>query len=213
MNPYLYTGRDYDPETGLRYYRARYYDPTEGRFLSEDALRFASDSNFYRYANNSPTVLEDPFGLAAAPALPLPRPAPAPGPTVISLEPAAIGYLFYYDMKLGIELTRTVLAINRENDSYAKELQTIGALNQFLLKRADERECEYQAYKKRCSEPTPLGLGPCEARMWELQRNMDCRDMRYVWDKKYQNGRHANDLLQLSNAIKKAQDWINRKCK
>lgn len=37
-NPFRYTGRDFDSETGLYYYRARYYDPTTGRFLSEDPL-------------------------------------------------------------------------------------------------------------------------------------------------------------------------------
>ena len=35
-NPFQYTGRDFDSETGLRYYRARYYDQNVGRFLSED---------------------------------------------------------------------------------------------------------------------------------------------------------------------------------
>jgi RHS repeat-associated protein len=32
-NPYMFTGREYDTETDLYYYRARYYSPTIGRFL------------------------------------------------------------------------------------------------------------------------------------------------------------------------------------
>ena len=40
LNPFQYTGRDFDAETGLRYYRARYYDPAVGHFLSEDPIRF-----------------------------------------------------------------------------------------------------------------------------------------------------------------------------
>jgi RHS repeat-associated protein len=35
-NPFRYTGREFDSEDGLYYYRARYYDPTSGRFLNED---------------------------------------------------------------------------------------------------------------------------------------------------------------------------------
>jgi len=38
-NPYTYTGREFDPETGLYYYRARYYEPVIGRFLQPDPLR------------------------------------------------------------------------------------------------------------------------------------------------------------------------------
>ena len=62
-NPFQYTGRDYDPETGLQYYRARYYDPSLGHFISEDPVRFAAGSDFYIYAQNQPTNMFDPTGL------------------------------------------------------------------------------------------------------------------------------------------------------
>ena len=39
--PYTYTGREFDSESGLYYYRARYYDPATGRFLQEDPILFA----------------------------------------------------------------------------------------------------------------------------------------------------------------------------
>jgi RHS repeat-associated protein len=62
-NPYAYTGREYD-DTDLYYYRARYYDPTIGRFLSEDPIGFWSgDYNFYRYVQNDPVNFVDPYGL------------------------------------------------------------------------------------------------------------------------------------------------------
>ena len=58
-----YTSRERDEVTGLMYYRARYYDPAVGRFLSEDPLGFdAGDANFYRYVFNSPTNYTDPSG-------------------------------------------------------------------------------------------------------------------------------------------------------
>jgi RHS repeat-associated protein len=64
-NSFRYTGREFDTETGLYYYRARYYDPSAGRFLSEDPIRYAGGSpNFYHYVFNGPLNLIDPTGLA-----------------------------------------------------------------------------------------------------------------------------------------------------
>ena len=65
-NPFQYTARESDTETGLYYYRARYYDPTIGRFVSEDPVAFDGGGNFYRYVNNSPVGLADPLGLSSA---------------------------------------------------------------------------------------------------------------------------------------------------
>jgi RHS repeat-associated protein len=57
-NPFQYTARESDTETGLYYYRARYYDQNVGRFISEDPARLSGDGpNFYAYAQNRPTLL------------------------------------------------------------------------------------------------------------------------------------------------------------
>ncbi|MBU1406366.1 MAG: hypothetical protein KKE82_02685 [Proteobacteria bacterium] len=62
--PYGYTGREWDKETGLYYYRARYYDPKGGRFISKDPIGFAGgDVNLYRYVQNNPVSNIDPSGL------------------------------------------------------------------------------------------------------------------------------------------------------
>ena len=61
-NSFQYTGRESDPETGLYYYRARYYDPAAGRFLGEDSIGFDGGINFYNYVDNDPTDYEDPLG-------------------------------------------------------------------------------------------------------------------------------------------------------
>jgi RHS repeat-associated protein len=62
-NAFQYTGRENDGN-GLYSYRARYYSPAFGRFISEDPIGFAgSGPNFYAYAGNSPMNLVDPLGL------------------------------------------------------------------------------------------------------------------------------------------------------
>jgi len=63
VNPFRYTARESDAETGLYYYRARYYDQSAGRFLSEDPVRFRGGVNFYAYTENNPTNFADPEGL------------------------------------------------------------------------------------------------------------------------------------------------------
>lgn len=92
--PYTFTARERDKEIGLYYYRARYYDPEIGRFISEDpiintpkqrGLRIRACSqdkrnkllslfqnnpqriNFYVYVANNTINLVDPFGLIDIP--------------------------------------------------------------------------------------------------------------------------------------------------
>lgn len=64
---YAYTGREWDPETALYYYRARYYDPRVGRFLSEDPIGFSAGPNLYLYTRNNPVTFSDPSGLLRCP--------------------------------------------------------------------------------------------------------------------------------------------------
>jgi len=80
-NPWLYTGRYLDSESGLYYYRNRYYDPRVGRFISRDPSLILSglasvipyllpqqlgnpqELNKYLYCINNPVNLRDPWGL------------------------------------------------------------------------------------------------------------------------------------------------------
>ncbi len=65
--PLEYTGRENDGPTGLYYYRARYYSPQLGRFISEDPIGLrGSGTNFYAYARGAPTRLRDPTGMVSA---------------------------------------------------------------------------------------------------------------------------------------------------
>lgn len=64
-NPFTYTAREsgQSAEAGLMFYRARYLQPSIGRFISEDPMGFKAGPNFYRYVFNTPIKLNDPLGL------------------------------------------------------------------------------------------------------------------------------------------------------
>lgn len=58
VNDILFTSREFNPATGLGYFRARFYEPRLGRFVGEDPLAPFQ----YRYTNNNPMIFVDPSG-------------------------------------------------------------------------------------------------------------------------------------------------------
>ncbi|MCH9651395.1 MAG: hypothetical protein K0U98_24425 [Deltaproteobacteria bacterium] len=69
FNPFGFTGHERDDETGLYYFKARFYDPETGRFLTEDPAEGDVDTppslHKYLYAHANPTVMVDPDGRVA----------------------------------------------------------------------------------------------------------------------------------------------------
>jgi RHS repeat-associated protein len=66
LTRYLYTGRELDAESGLYYFRNRYYDLQLGRFIQQDPIGFLGDGpNLYSYVTNNPVEYVDPLGLFA----------------------------------------------------------------------------------------------------------------------------------------------------
>ena len=62
-NIFGFTGREFDAESDLYYYRARYYDPNSGRFLTADPIGFdGGDPNLYGYVLQDPVNFVDPDG-------------------------------------------------------------------------------------------------------------------------------------------------------
>jgi RHS repeat-associated protein len=63
LTRYQYTGRERDVITGLTYYRARWYDHSQDRFITEDPVGIINSSNLYQYVDNTPINKIDPPGL------------------------------------------------------------------------------------------------------------------------------------------------------
>jgi RHS repeat-associated protein len=64
QNPYLFQSQRLDAETGLYYFKNRYYDPIHGRFISRDPAGMTDGPNLYAFVNNNPINFVDPLGLA-----------------------------------------------------------------------------------------------------------------------------------------------------
>jgi RHS repeat-associated protein len=80
-----FTGREPD-NTGFIYYRARYYDPTAGRFMQRDPLGFSDGINPYAYVGNSPANFTDPLGLSKNAQSPLVQASAFPGNNIRQLN-------------------------------------------------------------------------------------------------------------------------------
>ena len=58
-----FTGKEYDSDTELYYYNARWYDPDLGRFISEDPAADPNNPNLYSYCGNNGITRTDPTGM------------------------------------------------------------------------------------------------------------------------------------------------------
>jgi RHS repeat-associated protein len=65
-NPFFFTGARYDQTTSLHSFRARWYSPGLGRFITADPIGILGGSNRYAYAGNAPSIYTDPVGLSFA---------------------------------------------------------------------------------------------------------------------------------------------------
>jgi RHS repeat-associated protein len=66
-NAYTYTGRQLDAETGLYYYRARFFAPQLGRFCGRDPIEYRDGHNLVAYAHGRPSTMVDPRGTKCTP--------------------------------------------------------------------------------------------------------------------------------------------------
>lgn len=84
-NVYAFTGRRLDSESGLYFYRKRYYHAGLGRFMQNDPLEYIDGMNMYEYVKSSPTHWTDPLGLAVV-NLRMSCNGPWPGPKTLNIR-------------------------------------------------------------------------------------------------------------------------------
>ena len=97
VQPFRFTAREWDAETGRYYLRARNLDPILKSFTSEDPIRFASgDVNWYRYVGNDPINFVDPLGLFL-----IVYPANNPGKNLPGRPTTSRQYAYAIDSKTG----------------------------------------------------------------------------------------------------------------
>lgn len=125
---FAYTGREQDAE-GLYYYRARYYLPTMGRFVSEDPIGLGGGLNFYSYVGSDPITWIDPLGLFES------------SPWLRALVP---GQVFYDSAMTAIENGDYAMAAANFMGMVSEQALTVGS---FGLYRGLTRACSVQPAK------------------------------------------------------------------
>ncbi|MBP2001376.1 RHS repeat-associated protein [Paenibacillus shirakamiensis] len=136
-NPYGYAG-EYTDSTGLQYLRARFYDPTIGRFLTEDTYTGEANDppslHLYSYVRNNPLIFTDPSGH-------VPFKAWANAPEWVPFSDA---YIRNYDQNLNSGLD-AISEFNPAAGFVARTLTTIGRVAIFddLVALADSCSTSY----------------------------------------------------------------------
>jgi RHS repeat-associated protein len=198
-NPFQYTARELDSETSLYYYRARYYDPSTGRFLSQDPIVFIGGVNFYRYVRNSATNFGDPGGTNTAP-LPI-ETEPVLGPVATWCAANPILCLGIFDGALLV------------NDAYGGyKLGVAYGLWGNPSSSDTQRQREYDLAKRFCDSPAPAGSNPCATLRNQIDHALKCIALYEAWDAKWDPGRHADKITDWKKRLQNLKDQHKRDC-
>ena len=160
VNPFRYTARESDTETGLYYYRARYYDPSAGHFVAEDPSGTSGGLNLYEYTQNNPINLYDPSGLQGT------KPKPAkPSPNAVFYICCRGGQLMVCERNAGNYSNGWVLDCMRQHEKKHVGDLTCGGKNPckdqpdgpLFVDDNEKRSLECAAYRKELECLIPAG--------------------------------------------------------
>ncbi|HFQ9310342.1 TPA: RHS repeat-associated core domain-containing protein, partial [Escherichia coli] len=216
QQPYRLPGQQYDEESGLYYNRHRYYDPLQGRYITQDPIDIKGGWNLYSYALN-PVSWIDPLGL-----------------TQCDSEGCNNDILFTGgsgpDNKILNELGPRdgIDGLGSQNMKMYSGLLggdilkpgilgglTLGSVTQRPSRTAEEEvqaQIEYLAYKKRCEQKPDSNLSRCAAAIFQKSRKEDCLRMRQEWDDKWWPGKHADEIKNVKASLKNTLIDVKKRC-
>ncbi|EPO1594688.1 RHS repeat-associated core domain-containing protein, partial [Escherichia coli] len=216
QQPYRLPGQQYDEESGLYYNRHQYYDPLQGRYITQDPIDIKGGWNLYSYALN-PVSWIDPLGL-----------------TQCDSEGCNNDILFTGgsgpDNKILNELGPRdgIDGLGSQNMKMYSGLLggdilkpgilgglTLGSVTQRPSRTAEEEvqaQIEYLAYKKRCEQKPDSNLSRCAAAIFQKSRKEDCLRMRQEWDDKWWPGKHADEIKNVKASLKNTLIDVKKRC-
>lgn len=238
-NSYTFTARRLDLESGLHYYRARYFSATLGRFIQRDPLGYVDGMGLYEYTNSNSINEIDPFGTDSI--------GRSIGEFIGGTVGGIVGVVgggIIGGVAGGGSGTLVVPGVGTIGGGiagvgiggavggglgYIAGRDLGGALGDLISDmandafnddvddtRAKEKSSERADYKRRCDESPPPGLDKCEKLKWELNRDRDCISMRKNFADKWYNGRydetHQKYMDERTVAIGKKEAKIAKEC-
>jgi RHS repeat-associated protein len=149
VNSFRYTGREFDTETNLYFYRARYYDPAAGRFLNEDPIGFRGGLDLYDFVLDNPMNMVDPFGLYPDPPQGPRKRKPRPPSSPRKTPPPGLA------LNLPPQVLTPAQQIHQQFQLFLKCLDCIGLNISFEISKAYQKHTIDALKKPPFEEPFP----------------------------------------------------------
>lgn len=196
-------GYYYDAQDGLHLLGHRFYDRSTGRFLTRDPIGYNGGVNLYNYTGNNPVNNTDPEGTQAV------------APPVVTVGPGGIigagvlaGVDLYNYMHGGRPGPFTGVGDGLGSILFPPTMEMPGG------SKSDE-DTDYEKYKALCDEPVQ-GKNYCDTLRLNIERLERCISAREAWDKKYNPGKHDDQIDQkkreLNNKKKQYRRCPQEKC-